>query len=338
MMEPEPKSFERIIDGKQTHLYRCTNNGNLTAFFSDYGARLIALYFDGLNVTPAYPTLEAYQSQTIAPYHGATVGRYANRIAKGKFSLAGREYQLPVNNPPNHLHGGPEGFHRKVWNIGRTKSQQITFTHFSKDGSEGYPGNLTVTVTYMLTPEDELTIAYTAETTIPTPFNITNHAFFNLNGGGSILDHLLQINADRFNPVDSTLIPTGISSVEGTAFDFRELKRIGEQIDNNEEQIKIGGGYDHNFVLNKEGDELSFAAKAIGDDSGIVMEVWTTEPGIQLFSGNFEAVKGDPATFRNTFCLETQHFPDSPNQPGFPKTILEAGHTFTSKTVYKFSR
>lgn len=337
MMKIEPANFERIIDEKQTRLYRCSNEGNLEVYFTNYGARIIALFYKGVNVTPSYPTLEPYLSDTIAPYHGATVGRYANRIAKGRFTLNGKEYNLPVNNAPNHLHGGPKGFHRQVWNIGRTKQNEITFTHFSKDGSEGYPGNLQVTVTYTLTLENELSIVYTAKSDEATPFNITNHAFFNLNGEGSITNHLLQINADRYNPVDETLIPTGIEKVETSAFDFRSAKKIGEHINNEEEQIKIGGGYDHNFVLNKEGDEPSFAAKAIGDKTGIVMEVYTTEPGLQLFSGNFEAVKGDHSTFRNTFCLETQHLPDSPNQSDFPKTILEAGQTFASKTIYKFS-
>lgn len=337
MRNLEQTNFERIIHDKQTRLYRCQNK-NLDIIFSNYGARIIALYYDDVNVTPSYATLDDYMSPTIAPYHGATVGRYANRIAKGRFTLDGKEYSLPINNEPNHLHGGPEGFHRKIWNIVRTKPTSITFAHFSKEGSEGYPGNMNVSVTYSVTDEDELVISYMAKTTEATPFNITNHAFFNLNGEGSILNHQLQINADRYNPVDATLIPTGIENVHGTAFDFRELKPIGKHIDNEEEQIKIGGGYDHNFVLNKEGSELYFAAKAIGDKSGIVMEVFTEEPGIQLFSGNFEAVKGDPATFRNTFCLETQHFPDSPNHPEFPNTILQPGEVFETRTIYKFSR
>jgi aldose 1-epimerase len=335
---PEAAQFERIINEKQTRLYRCTNGDKLEAYFTNYGARLIALYFDGINVTPSYPSLDAYLSDTIAPYHGATVGRYANRIAKGRFVLNGKAYNLPVNNAPNHLHGGPRGFHRMVWNIARTKQDEITFSHFSKDRWEGYPGNLQVSVTYTLTNEDELAIAYTAKADEATPFNITNHAFFNLNGSGSIVDHLLQINADHYTPVDDTLIPTGISPVENTAFDFRTAKRIGEHIKSEEEQIRIGVGYDHNFVLNKKAAELSFAATAVGDRTRITMDVVTTEPGLQLFSGNFEAEKGNPSTFRNTFCLETQHFPDSPNQPSFPNTILEAGSPFTSKTVYKFSR
>jgi len=338
MFDLEAKNYERLIDGKRTQLYRCTNDKGLTVFLSNYGARIIALFFDGINVTPSYPTLEPYQSATIAPYHGATIGRYANRIAKGEFMLNNQTYHLPVYNPPNHLHGGPKGFHNQVWNVEKQDENSRSFSYLSKDGEEGYPGNVNITVTYTLTNENEVVISYTATTDAATPFNITNHAFFNLNGEGSILNHQLQINADYYNPVDATLIPTGTEKVEGTAFDFRTLKLIGADIDKNEEQIKIGGGFDHNFILNKKGNELSFAAKATGDKSGIVMEVYTEEPGMQLFSGNFEAVKGDSSTFRNTFCLETQHFPDSPNQPEFPKTILEAGQTFTSKTIYKFSR
>jgi len=334
----EHKGFEKVINGKQTKLISIKNNNGLQATISNYGARIIALVYNGINVTPGYSSLEPYMSAAIAPYHGATIGRYANRIAKGKFKLNGREYSLPLNNVPNHLHGGPNGFHNRVWQIIRSKKNETTLSYFSDAGEEGYPGNLTVTVMYSLSDKNELIISYTAKTDTSTPFNITNHAFFNLNGDGSVLNHQLQINADRFTPVDSTLLPTGeLKSVDGSAFDFRKMKRLGENIDNNGDQIKLGGGYDHNFVLNKKNDELSFAAKAVGDKSGIVMEVFTTEPGIQFFSSNFEAVKGDRSTFRNTFCLETQHFPDSPNQPSFPNTILEAGRTFTSKTIYKFS-
>lgn len=338
MTTPDPKNFERSVNGKPTRLFFLSNGNGLEASVCTYGARLITLSFNGVNVTPAFPSLDAYLSPTEAPYHGATIGRYANRIAKGKFTLDGKEYSLPVNNAPNHLHGGPAGFHTKVWNVFRTNRDEVSLTAFSKDGEESYPGNVNVTVGYRLTPENEIIISYTAKTTEATPFNITNHAFFNLNGGGSILNHKLQINADRFTPVDASLIPTGeLRTVEGTAFDFRSLKRIGEHIDAGEEQIKLGGGYDHNFVLKKEGTELSFAAKAIGDKSGIAMECFTTEPGLQLFSGNFEAFKGDAATFRNTFCLETQHFPDSPNQPQFPDTILRPGEKFESQAVYKFT-
>ena len=338
MQTLDTKKFERFVNGKPVKLFLLMNNRGLQAYFSNYGARIVSLVFNEVNVIAAFPSLDAYLSPAEAPYHGATIGRYANRIAKGQFVLDEKKYMLPVNNGPNHLHGGPKGFHNQVWNIIRSKRNELTFSYFSENGEEGYPGSLTVTVRYTLTDENELRIDYTADTTDATPFNITNHAFFNLNGEGSILNHQLQIIADRFTPVDGTLIPTGIlQNVEGTAFDFRKAKAIGKDIDNDEEQIKIGSGYDHNFVLNKEGEKLSFAAKAIGDESGIVMECYTTEPGLQLFSGNFEAVKGDASTFRNTFCLETQHFPDSPNQPQFPNAVLRPKKMFESTTVYKFT-
>jgi len=339
MKDLDAKNFERTINGRQTSLLFIKNEQGFEAAICTYGARIISLIFNGVNVTPAYPALEPYISPTVAPYHGATIGRYANRIAKGKFSLKENDYTLAINNLPNHLHGGPEGFHKQVWEVEGVYQNSLVLSYFSKDGEEGYPGNLDVSVSYTLSESNELIIEYKASTDKITPVNITNHAFFNLNGEGSILQHRLQINADVFTPVDETLIPTGeIKKVQGTAFDFRELKPIGDHVNNNEEQVKIGGGYDHNFVLNKEDGKLSFSAKAIGNKSGIVMEVFTEQPGIQLFSGNFEAIKGDPSTFRNTFCLETQHFPDSPNQQYFPTTILEAGEVFNSKTIYKFSR
>lgn len=338
MNKLNPNDFERIINGKETSLVFIRNEKGMEVAISNYGARIISLVFNGVNVTPAFPSLDDYAS-TVAPYHGATIGRYANRIANGKFTLDGINYSLPVNNPPNHLHGGPNGFHHQVWDVADAFQNSIVLSYISEDGEEGFPGKVKVSVSYSLSPNNELIIEYTAGTTKRTPFNITNHAFFNLNGEGSMIDHRLQINADHITSVDTTLIPTGeLKNVAGTAFDFRELKRIGEQINSDEEQVKIGGGYDHNFVLNKQPGELAFAAKAIGEKSGIIMEVFTEEPGLQFFSGNFEAVKGDPTTFRNTFCLETQHFPDSPNQPAFPNTILEPGETFTSKTIHRFSR
>lgn len=333
----EVKNFERTIGGKQAKLFLLSNGNEFEAAISNYGARIISLNYRGVNVTPSFPSLDAYASAT-APYHGATIGRYANRIAGGKFSIGKKDYTLPVNNAPNHLHGGPKGFHNQVWEVEDSYQNSIVLSYLSKDGEEGYPGNVNVSVSYSLSQKNELIIEYKARTNKLTPFNITNHAFFNLNGEGTILNHELLINADHFTPVDPTLIPTGkLQKVEGGAFDFRTSKKIGDHINNGEEQIKIGSGYDHNFVLNKEDETLSFAAKAVGDKTGIVMEVFTEEPGIQLFSGNFEAVKGNPSTFRNTFCLETQHFPDSPNQPQFPGTILKAGEKFASKTVYKFS-
>lgn len=333
----DPQNFERTINEKETRLILLKNDKGLEVAISNYGARIISLVFNGVNVTPDFPSLDAYAS-AVAPYHGATIGRYSNRIAKGKFTLNGEDYSLAINNPPNSLHGGPGGFHSQVWEVENSFQNSVVLSYVSEDGEEGYPGTVKVSVSYSLSANDELIIEYTARTTAPTPFNITNHAFFNLNGEGTILNHQLQISADRFTPVDDTLIPTGeLKKVAGTAFDFTSSKRIGEHINDDEEQMKIGGGYDHNFVLSKEDEPLSLAAKAVGDKSGIVMEVFTEEPGIQLFSGNFEATKGDASTYRNTFCLETQHFPDSPNQPHFPNTILEIGETFTSKTIYKFS-
>jgi aldose 1-epimerase len=252
--------------------------------------------------------------------------------------MDGTTYTLPVNNGSNHLHGGPKGFHFQVWEITEQSEDSVTLHYLSKDGEEGYPGNLDVFVTFTATEEDALEIRYKATTDAATPVNLTNHAYFNLNGGGTALNHQLYINADNYTPVDENLIPTGIESVEGTAFDFRTAKELGRDIKKEEAQIRIGGGYDHNFVLNKEGDNsLSLAARAVGDTTGIVMEAWTEEPGVQLFSGNFpEEVL--PNSFRTSFCLETQHFPDSPNQPEFPSTVLKASQTFTSRTIYRFSR
>lgn len=331
-----PANFEATIDGKEVKPVTIRNNKGLRAMISNYGARLISLSFNDVNVIVSFPTLQDYYMPPKF-YHGATIGRYGNRIRNGEFKLNEMIYTLPVNNGPNHLHGGPRGFHNQVWGIADQKENSVTLHYLSTDGEEGYPGNLEVTVTYTTTDDDALEISYQATTDAATPVNLTNHAYFNLNGGDTALNHQLQINADRFTPVDETLIPTGITPVEGTAFDFRILKEIGRDINSDEEQIRIGGGYDHNFVLNKEGEnKLTFAARAIGDQSGIVMETYTEEPGVQLFSGNFpEEVL--PNSFRTSFCLETQHFPDSPNHPEFPNTILEAGQLFTSRTIYKFS-
>ena len=332
----EQQNFETTIDRKDVKLVTLQNGKNLRAAISNYGARLISLQYKGVNVIVSFEKLDDYFVPPVF-YHGATIGRYGNRIRNGEFKLHGQIYTLPVNNGPNHLHGGPKGFHNQVWDIADQKEDRVTLRYFSKDGEEGYPGNLDVAVTFRTTEDDALEISYNATTDSTTPINLTNHAYFNLNGSGTALNHHLQINADRYTPVDKTLIPTGIETVEGTAFDFRKEKELGRDINKEEEQIRIGGGYDHNFVLNKSHEnELSLAARAVGDQSGIVMETYTTEPGVQLFSGNFpEDVL--PNSFRTSFCLETQHFPDSPNQPAFPSTILEAGKTYTSRTIYKFS-
>ncbi|HET7897639.1 MAG TPA: aldose epimerase family protein, partial [Flavisolibacter sp.] len=279
-------NFETVIDGKQVKPV-ILRNKNLQAVICNYGARLVELQYTDVNVIVTFPTLKDYFMPPVF-YHGATIGRYGNRIKNGEFKLNGMVYTLPVNNGPNHLHGGPKGFHNQVWEYETVEEASATLHYLSPDGEEGYPGDLDVRVTFALTDDDALEISYKATADFATPVNLTNHAYFNLNGGGTALNHRLQINADNFTPVDETLIPTGIQPVAGTALDFRSLKEIGKDINNDEEQIRIGGGYDHNFVLNKNGEnELSFAAKAIGDQTGIVMEAFTTEPGVQLFSGNF---------------------------------------------------
>ncbi len=280
-------------------------------------------------------------------FYGSTVGRYGNRIAKGKFSIDGTEYQLSVNNGVNTLHGGPGGFHNVKWNAKEVTTYEgkgIELTYLSKDGEEGYPGNLNVKVVFSLTDSNELKIQYEATTDKPTVVNLTNHSYFNLSGegNGDILDHEISINADKFLPVDSGLIPTGeLRPVKGTPFDFLEPHTIGERINADEEQVKIGLGYDHCFALNKKApDELSLAAKVSDPASGRRMEVWTTEPGVQFYTGNFltgtPGKGGKPYNHRYALCLETQHFPDSPNQPSFPSTLLKPGETFKSTTIYKF--
>jgi aldose 1-epimerase len=279
------------------------------------------------------------------PYFGATIGRFGNRIAKGKFSLDGKEYTLPINNPPNSLHGGKKGFQYVVWDAKQPNEKTLVLTYFSKDMEQGYPGNLKVKVTYMLTDNNELRMEYEATTDKKTVVNLTNHAFFNLNGEGSgtINNHSLMVNANNYTPVDSTLIPTGkIEPVAGTPFDFKTATAIGERINNNNEQLKNGLGYDHNFVLNRSGNEsMQHAATVVGDKSGITMEVYTQEPGLQFYSGNFMKAmntlkSGAKDDYRTAFCLETQHFPDSPNQPQFPTTVLTPGKVYKTASVYKF--
>jgi aldose 1-epimerase len=341
-----PGLFNDTVNGEKVSLHFLKNANEVEIAITNYGARIVALTMPDKNENPTdvvvgFDSLQGYLNAT-ETYHGAVVGRYANRIAKGRLSLNGREYQLAVNNPPNHLHGGPKGFNNQVWRIEKTADKQIQLSYLSKDGEENYPGNLTVSVAYTLTDKNELIINYEATTDQATVFNITSHPFFNLNGQGSgtMENHLLQINAGQYTPVDDALIPTGVVSVDNAPFDFRKFKRIGEDINKEDEQLKYGAGYDHNFVLDGEG--LRTAATAIGDNSGIVMEVVTDQPGIQLYTGNYmnseNIIKyGLKDNRREAFCLETQHFPDSPNHPEFPTTILQPGHTFRSTTIYKFS-
>jgi aldose 1-epimerase len=254
-----------------------------------------------------------------------------------------QNFELATNNGPNHLHGGPSGFHDQVWDVTSVSEDRITLHYQSQDGEEGYPGNLDVTISYLL-KDNDLQIEFSATTDKETVLNLTNHSYFNLNGQGSgtIYEHELLINADSYTPIDKTLIPTGeMADVTQTPFDFREPKKIGVEIENNHEQIQFGKGYDHNFILNKKGIDLELAARAKGDKTGITLEVYTTEPGLQFYSGNFmegahEIKGGAKDNFRTAFCLETQHFPDSPNQPNFPTTTLKPGQSFQSKTIFRF--
>jgi aldose 1-epimerase len=345
-----PKAFQKSLDGKNTDLFILKNKNGVEAAFTNYGARIIGLKIPDQNgvqtdVIVGFSGVDHY-IQSTEPYFGATIGRYGNRIAKGKFSLDGKTYILPLNNGANSLHGGKKGFQDIIWDASQTNEQTIEFSYLSEDMEEGYPGNLKVKVVYSLTDDNELKISYDAITDKKTVINLTNHAFFNLNGEGSgtILNHMLQINADFYTPVDSTLIPTGKhESVAGTPFDFRKISTIGQRITDKNVQLKNGKGYDHNFVLNDINDhEMRTAAIVIGNRSGITMEIFTKEPGLQFYSGNFMESKntfkgGSKDDFRTAFCLETQHFPDSPNQPSFPSTILNPGEKYNTSTIYKFS-
>jgi aldose 1-epimerase len=322
-------------------------NKFITATITNYGARLAGLLVpdkDGrlVDVVAGFKTVNAYLKST-TPYYGATIGRFANRIALGKFSLNGVDYQLPVNNGPNSLHGG-SGFHSKVWDINEAGDDFIVMHYFSPDGEDGYPGDLEVKVTYRLT-DIALEINYEAISQSDTIINLTNHAYFNLNGEGSgnILGHTLQINANAYTRINQYLVPTGqLAAVANGPFDFRLPKTIGQHIDAEHEQLQFARGYDHNYVLDKTNPgDLALAAKATGDLTGISMEVMTTEPGMQLYTGNFMTGNntfkcGAKDGFRTTFCLETQHFPDSPNHPAFPSTVLKAGEIFKSSSIYRF--
>ena len=343
--------FQKTIDGKVTNLYLLKND-QIKVYITNYGGRIVSLLTPDRSgqigdVVLGFKSIDDYLSAN-GPYHGALIGRVGNRIAKGKFKLGSETYSLPINNNENHLHGGPEGFNNQVWEVKAADDSSITMNYFSSDGEMGYPGNLDVEVMYSLNDENELLITYKATTDKSTPVNLTNHAFFNLAGeaNGTINDHLLKLNADHFTPVDKTLIPLGENrSVEGTPFDFRTPKTIGRDLNLQETdlQMEYGGGYDHNFVLNKEKDvEMSLAAYVIDPKSGRRMDIFTEEPGIQFYGGNFMdgsdiGKYGKKFLYRESFALETQHFPDSPNQPSFPNTILNPGEVYQSKSVYKFS-
>jgi aldose 1-epimerase len=329
--------------------YTLKNRNGMEVRLAEYGARITSIKVpdrDGamVDVVLGYNQVQSYKTAEKKPYFGVTAGRYANRIALGKFTVDGTEYRLACNNGPNHLHGGEIGFDKVDWTAGMLLNG-VRFSYLSRDGEEGYPGNLDVVVTYTLTERNELRIDYLATTDKPTPVNLIQHAYFNLAGEGAptVLDHELMINAAAFTPVDANSIPLGDHiPVDGTPFDFRQPKPVGRDIGMDDEQLTHGQGYDHNFVLNKKDSGLSLAASLYDSGSGRFMEVLTDQPGIQFYSGNFlngrlVGKSGRPYARRSALCLETQHFPDSPNRPDFPNTILRPGDEYKTRTIYRFS-
>ena len=345
----ETKNFDTIIDGKKVNLFWIENQG-IKAAFTNYGGRLVGLWVADKNGKPTDVVVGMNSSagfkNATEPYFGATIGRVGNRIAKGKFTLDGKEYQVPLNNGKNALHGGVKGFQDVVWDAVKTNENTLVFSYVSPDREQGFPGNLKVKVTYTITDDNSVKMEYEATTDKTTVVNLTNHAFFNLNGEGSgtILNHELQIYANEFTPVDEGLIPNGeLKAVKNTPFDFTSKHTIGERIETKDEQLKFGKGYDHNYVLNgtkKNG--LNHAATISGDKSGIVMDIFTQEPGLQFYSGNFMQSKntfksGSKDDFRTAFALETQHFPDAPNQPKFAPIVLKPGQKYHTVSYYQFS-
>lgn len=344
------EDFTTTINGKQTDLFTLSNSNGMKVAITNYGGRIVSWLtpdqkgeFD--DIVLGFDSIDGYLNANEV-YFGALIGQVGNRIANGEFSLNGTEYSLATNNGPNHLHGGPGGFHNVVWDATQLDDQHLVLQYFSEDGEEGYPGNLNVKVHYILTDDNELKIDYTASTDEATPINLTSHPFFNLGGAasGTINDHELLIEANHYTPVDSTLIPKGnIAPVKDTPFNFTQSKTIGEDIQAESQQLEYGGGYDHNFVLKKEKkNTLTRAARVHDPESGRVMEIFTTEPGIQFYGGNFLdgsdiGKEGKPYEHRTAFCLEPQHYPDSPNQPDFPSIILEADSVYHSLSVYRLS-
>lgn len=348
-------SFGKLPDGRDASLYTLVNANGVRADITNYGGIVVRLLVPDRagkldDVVLGYNSVEDYVRGS--PYFGALIGRVGNRIAHGRFTLDGREHALATNNTPGgipcHLHGGEVGFDKVLWHaepllVDGTPGLRLRY--LSRDGEEGYPGNLDVTVHYWLGNDNSLKVEYHATTDRATPVNLTQHSYFNLKGEGrgDILDHVLTLHAPHYTPVDAGLIPTGkIAPVAGTPFDFTTPRRVGERVNADDAQIKFGGGYDHNWVLAPARRELALAAKVHEPESGRVMEVWTEEPGIQFYCGNFldgtnVGKSGRPYEFRSGFCLETQHFPDSPNQPTFPSTILRPGEHYRTRTVYRFA-
>ncbi len=339
--------FGKTPDGVAVSLYTLTNTKGLEARIITYGGAIVSLKTPDRkgamgDIVLGYDDLAGYLNGKA--YFGALVGRYANRIAQGKFSIDGNTYNVPKNNGENALHGGLRGFDKRVWSARAMPDGALELTYISKDGEEGYPGNLTATVTYTLTDDNRLRIHYTATTDKPTVVNLTNHSYFNLKGNGDILGQLVTLNADVYTPVDAGLIPTGeLKSVEGTPFDFRNPRTPGERINQDDPQLKIGKGYDHNWILNRKGSGLSLAARVSEPGvTGRIMEIYTDQPAIQFYTGNFldgtEKGKGGKVySFRSGFCFETQHYPDSPNKPAFPSTVLKSGQKYDTTTEFRFS-
>lgn len=343
------EDFDTVVYERKVGLYYLEGR-NIKAAITNYGARIVGLWVPDKNgnmtdVVLGFNSAKAYLNSTEA-YYGATIGRVTNRIAKGTFKVNGKDYHIPINNGENALHGGKKGFHDVVWDATQPNDSTLTLSYTSPDGSDGFPGSLSVTLTYSITNGANLKMDFVAIADQDTPVNLTNHAFFNLNGEGSgdILNHKLLINADKYTPIGESLIPTGkLEATSGTPFDFTSAHAIGERIEEKNQQLTNGKGYDHNYVLNNgEAQEFQKAATAVGDKTGIALDVYTQEPGIQFYCGNFMQGKntlksGAKDNFRTAFCLETQHFPDSPNQPNFPSVILEKGSEYHTVTDYRFS-
>ena len=344
------ENFRTTIDGKESRLYILTNHNGCELTICNYGARIVSLLVPDRNgemtdVVTGHSSIADYLT-TEEPYFGVVCGRYANRIARGRFEIDGKVYdKLAINNGPNSLHGGLRGFHFRAWEWERIDDQAIRLSYTSADGEEGYPGEVKASVTTRLTDDNAVVLDYEATTTRPTVINLTNHSYFNLSGEGdrSVGDHLLEINADHYLPTDETAIPLGpLAPVEGTPMDFRAPHTIGERIGEPFQQLIYGKGYDHCYALNRAGDGLTLAARCRSPKSGIRMETYTTEPGVQLYTANWLSDSiigkhGHPYPERCAFCLETQHFPDSPNRPEYPPTVLRPGETYRSQTVYRFS-
>ncbi len=348
-------SFGTMPDGTAIESYTLRNSKGMEAKIMSYGGIVTTLKVPDKtgqfgDVVLGFDNLDSYTKDSYTkacPYFGALIGRYGNRIGHAQFTLGGNIYTLPANNGENTLHGGPKGFDKVVWTakpLPTAHGPALILTYVSKGGEEGFPGNLAVTATYSVTENNELKLEFSAKTDTKTVCNLTHHSYFNLRGSGDILGHIVYINADRFTPVDAGLIPTGeLRPVRGTPFDFSSPHAIGERINQtNDVQITRGNGYDHNWVLNKQGNELSLAAEVYEPTSGRLLEVWTTQPAMQFYTGNFldgtlTGKGGQVYQFRNAFCLEPQHYPDSPNHPDFPSTELDAGQTYQQTFVYKFS-